>query len=808
VGGLWHDVRYAIRLLKRAPRNTAIAVTILALGIGANTAMFSAIDHVLLRPLPFPDAARLLRVRDAVTSTDGQSHPFNMMSRDVIALRAHDEVFDNLIALGGASMTLLGADRPERVSVVLQSDGAEATLGVRPVVGRGFTAEEQRRGLSSGVAIVSDSLWRTHFGGSPSALGATFRLDDRSYTLIGVMPPQYAFPYHAQFWLPATLDPADRSQDFAVFGHMRPGFTVQQVRTALQSVASDMRRQYPQLQAGFGFEVMTIRQNLVGNQDGTLRALTMIVTFLLLTACINVATLMLARSVTRRREFAVRALLGASRARHLRQLLAESLVLAAIGCGAGLLLAEWLSVFTATLIPSVLSEQLGLATLRTDWHVALFAASASALSAVVAAVIPAFGSWNAYPLAALADGGRAMTAGPSGRRLLGTLIVAETAVTLVLLAGAGLMIQNFLRLRSLDLGFTPQGLLTLEITPSIAYPSPAARSQLIRRIVEEARAASGVADAGVTTVNPLGGGTWGSPVIPEDAAAGDPNAVFTVNYRLITPRLLETMGIPLVQGRAFGDQDREDSVPVAIVSAQMARRFWPNEEALGKRLRLARAGTPWVTIVGVAGNVSDAHDPGVPVETWYLPFAQQAASPAAEHVYVMARGGGDPLALVSPIERAIWRVDKTLAPYNVSAMDRYYAESIGRERLGAGFMLALAAFGLLLSALGVYGVMAFSVAQRIPEIGIRMALGGQPGDILPLVLQRGMGQICAGIGLGVAAAAVLNRVLTSILTEIGPLDSPVLAGAAGLIFAVAMVASVVPALRAAHLDPVAALKSD
>jgi putative ABC transport system permease protein len=552
---------------------------------------------------------------------------------------------------------------------------------------------------------------------------------------------------------------------------------------------------------------MTIRENLVGNQDGTLRALTMIVTFLLLTACINVATLLLARSVTRRREFSIRAVLGASRARHIRQLLAESLVLAAIGCGAGLLLAEWLSVLTASLIPSVLSEQLGLATLRTDWHVALFAASLSALSAVVAAVIPAFGSWNTQPQAALADGGRSMTAGPGGRRLLGALIVAETGLTLVLLAGAGLMIQNFLRLRSLDLGFNPRGLLTLEMTPApLAYPSAAARSQLIGRIVEETRAAPGVANAGVTTVNPLGGGTWGSPVITEDAH--DPAAVFNVNYRLITPQLLETMGIPIVAGRGFNDQDRPDGVPVAVVSAQMARRFWPKEDALGQRLRIARAGTPWVTIVGVAGNVSDAHDPGVPAETWYLPFAQQAASPAAEHVHLMARSTADPLALVTAVEQAIWRVDKTLAPYNVSAMDRYYSASIGRERLGAGFMLGFAAFGLVLSALGVYGVMAFSVAQRKVEIGIRMALGGRPGDILPLVLRRGVLLIALGIGLGVAASAGLNRVLASILTEIGPLDSPVLAGAAGLILIAGVVAALVPALRAAHLDPVVAMKSE
>jgi predicted permease len=331
---------------------------------------------------------------------------------------------------------------------------------------------------------------------------------------------------------------------------------------------------------------------------------------------------------------------------------------------------------------------------------------------------------------------------------------------------------------------------------------------LIRRIAEEARTVPGVADAGITTVNPLGGGTWGSPIITEDAAATDATAVFNVNYRLITPRLLEAMGIPLVAGRTFGDQDREDRVPVAIVSAQMARRFWPNADAIGKRLRIARNGTAWVTVVGVAGNVSDAHDPGVPAETWYLPFAQQAGSPAAEHVYLMARALGDPLALVSALEQAIWRVDKTLAPYNITALDRYYADSISRERLGAGFMLAFAAFGLCLSALGVYGVMAFSMAQRTAEIGIRIALGGRPADILPLVLRQGLRLVGLGIIVGIAASAALNRVLTSLLTEIRALDSPVLAAAAGLILMAGIAAAAIPSLRAARMDPVAAMKSD
>ena len=543
--GLSQDLRYAVRLLKRAPRNAAVSVAILALGIGANTAMFSAVNHLLLRPLPFPDGERLIRVRDAVTSADGELRAFNMSSRNVVALRAHADVFDGVVAFSANNMTLLGGDAPERVSVVLQSDGIEQTLAVRPIIGRGFTADEQRRGIDSGVALASYGIWQSHFGGSPDALGTSFSLDARRFTLIGVLPQGYAYPYGAQFWIPTVLDPSDRAGNFAVFARMRPGVTLAQVRVALPIVAAQIRKAYPDTWASYGFEVMTLRENLLANQDGPIRALTSIVMFVLMTACINVATLLLARSVTRRREFAIRAVLGATRARHLRQLLAESLVLAALGCAAGVLLAEWLSPLTAQLIPTDISEQLGLATLHTDWRVAGFAIAVSLASAIVAGLIPAFGSWRADPQPVLADGGRTIGGSRSGRRLLGALIVSETALTLVLLAGAGLVIQNFARLRSLDVGFAARGLLTMSLAPSpAAHPAGSARAALVRQIVEQVEATPGVTAAAVTTVNPIGGGTAGAAVITEESAARDPNAVFNINHRLITPASARDDGDP------------------------------------------------------------------------------------------------------------------------------------------------------------------------------------------------------------------------------------------------------------------------
>jgi len=807
---LWSDLKYACRVLRRSPVNTIIAAAILALGIGANTAMFSAINQVLLRRLPFSDPDRLVRIRDRVVDSSGQVHPFNMPARHILGLRARAAIFDGVAAFSGGSMTLEGADIPERVSVVLESDSGADTLGVPVLAGRPFTEAERREGLASGVTVISHAMWTARFGGRLDAIGRTVRLDGRPFVVVGIMPPQYAFPYDAQFWMPIALDAGDQVRDFAVFARRRPGVTMAQTRDALDSIAAEVRREAgADTGPNFGFDVITIRQNLLDNEDAPLRALTDLVAVLLLVACVNVATLLLARSASRRREFAIRAALGASRGRHLRQLLAESLALAALGCGGGLLLAAWIEPLTARLFPHVLRGQLGIAAAQIDTRVLAFALAASVASAVVAGLIPGFGSWRAEPNVALSEGGRGATGGPGRRHMLGTLIVAETGLTLVLLVGAGLVIRNFVRLQQTPLGFQGRGLVATELTfPPGRYGAAAARIEAVTNIVEQVRAVPGVKGAAITTVNPLGGGTWGASAITEQAAA-DPAASINVNHRLITPGLLETMGIPLLRGRAFGADDRASTQPVVIVSDLLARHAWPSQDAIGKRIRIARDGAPWLTVVGVAGNVDDAHDPGVPRETWYVPYAQAAGTAAAEHVYVMTRAaGGDALALVSPVGHAIVAVDRTLAPYGAVAMDRYRDESIGRERTSATLMTGLGGFGLLLAALGVYGVMAFSVSQRTAEIGIRMALGAGTRDILPLVLGRALWLVAGGVVVGGLGALALSQVLAGLLTEVGRADLVTFAGAAALVVAAAALACLVPALVAARLDPVAALRRD
>ena len=805
---LLQDFRFAFRLLRRSPRDTIIAAGIFALGVGANTAMFSAVRHVLWQPFPFKDETRLIRLREMVTGVDGADHPFNMSSAAILAVRDEAaDVFDAVAAQSGQNMTLAGADLNERVRVVLQTGGIDETLGVEPIVGRGFTADDAQRGLDAGVALVSHAMWQTRFGGTAAIVGSRVQLDDRTFTIVGVMPPQYAFPYTAQFWLPWRLDPGDRTRDFAVWAHERAGATAAQVRGAADRAAAKIRHDRPDLPARYSLEIRTLRESLLDNEERPLLAVTEIVGFMLLIASVNVATLLLARAATRRREFAVRAALGQSRGRLIGQLLAESVALASIGCAGGLLLTVWLAPLTASLVPHVLHGQLGLTSPRTDWRVALFAVASSAVSAIVAGLLPGLATLRTRPQAALADGGRTATGGATSHRMLGALIVAETALTLVLVAGAGLVIRNFIRLQTHPLGFEASGLLAIELTPPpAAYGDGGRRAELTRRLVDELSAVPGVARAGITTVNPLGGGTWGATLVTQEMIERAPGAVLNVNHRLITPGLLATMGTTIVRGRDFSRADRAGAPPVTIVSDLLARRLWPNQDAIGRRVRNARPGSPWATVVGVAADVNDSHDPGVPAETWYVPYEQHADSAAAEHLYLMIRDGGNPLALVGDVRRAVARVDRTLAPYDPVAMDAYRTESIARERASAGFMIGFGVFGLLLAALGVYGVMALGVAQRTVEFGIRMALGARASDILPLVLRRSLALVSAGIGVGVVVAAVLNRVIASLLTGIGGFDPATLAVAAALMLATAIVACLIPALAAQRLDPVTALR--
>ena len=804
---LLQDIRFSFRTLRKSPGFAAVAILTLALGIGGTTSIFGLVNTVFLRPLPFPDSARIARVLETLTAPDGHRSTFSVHCQSILAIRQQNGAFDNMVALAGQSMTLLGQGAPERVSVVYQSAGWDSTLGVTPMLGRGLTPREEAQGTESGVALLSYGLWQTRFGGTSSILKTSVNLDGQTYRIVGVLPRGFRFPYNADFWIPTVINPADKITEYAVFAHLRPGITRAQAQANLDRIATRIRLQFPATAPGFGLGMITFRENLVGNQDGPMLALLSAVGFLLLMACINVANLLLSRSVTRTREFAIRSALGATRRRQLQQVLVESGLLAGSGCTLGIVLAGWLDPFIRMLAPINFTSQLSMAHTQMNLRVLSFALFVSFASGIFSGAAPAFASLRALENS-LHQAGRSGTGGRSTTRVLDAFVVAEVAVALVLLVGAGVMIGNFDRLEHRQLGFNAHNLVVLSITPSDAYfPLGPRRAQLFRRVLGEVQRTPGVEAAGLTTVNPLGGGTWSTSVIVQGMETASNDSAYYLNHRLISPELFGAMRIPILRGRSFTEQDNEHSSPVAIVSQQTAERFWPRQDALGKQIRIARPNSPWLTVVGVVGNVYDVGDPGDPTETWYLPYAQNSSSAAAESVYLMVRAHSS-AALVSGVEQAIWRVDKSLAAYDVSAMDDYYSDSLERDRLGAQVMIAFGVFGLLLAALGVYGVMAFGVARRTREIGIRLALGADQHAVRRIILRRGMRLAAVGLLLGILAAAALNRMLASLLTAVRPLEFTVLGITAVILLGVAFAACYVPAHRAMGVNPIVALRHE
>jgi putative ABC transport system permease protein len=795
------DLRLGIRSLRRNAGFSAAALLTLALGIGGTCAIFGVLNAVFLRPLPFADEARLVRLRDFAAAPGGAISPFNITGLHFLEIAAQTKTLSALTAQRGRGAILTGGDHPERIDAVLLSPGSLGVLGVQPALGRAFLPAEEKDGEDAGVAMISAALWQGRLGGDPAIIGKTLQLDGRTLRIVGLLPAGYRFPYRADVWLPARIDPAS-PDDYAVFARLAPGRTLGEARAELKAIASRIQERDPRRFPGYGILAAPMRESLIGDQDRLALALLSVLGLFLLLACVDVAMLLFARSVSRQHEFALRSALGASRGRQIRQLLTESTLLAVLGGALGTVLAANFGPALWALVPSNLSEQLGLAEAPFDPRVLAFALFVSLVSALFAGAFPAFQSTRL-------DLQTVLRASPQGtdtgerRRLLGFFVSGQIAVAMVLLSGAGLVIENFRLLSGIDPGFDERQLLTAEIElPRMRYSQAARRASLVAELSTRLSSSPGVAAAGIITMNPLRGTTWSAPVIAEAQEEGQAASIY---HRLMTPGLLAAMRIPLLRGRDVSAFDGPAAPPVAIVSARLAARLWPGEDPLGKRLRIARQGSPWRTVIGVAGDLRERFDVR---EAWYLPYAQNAESPAAEVLELMVRSRAEAASLGEVVRNAVALADRELPVSGMETMERIRNETLTQERVAAQTVSLFAILGLALAAIGTYGMVAYATARRTREFAIRVALGAAPRSLARLVMGQGIIMAAGGVLAGTAAAVALHRIAASQLSQLARSDPRIYAGVSALLLIIAVVAIWIPARRAFRVDPAIALRAE
>ena len=815
MSNIFQDIRYALRQLLKNPGFSAIAVLTLALGIGANTAIFSVVNGVLLRPLPFRDPDRIVRIwhTPPAKSFPGMSF-FSVSAANYFDWQRDNHVFARMAIYNHRGFALTGVAEPEQVDAGAVSSDFFETLGVPPLLGRVFSGEEDQPGHTN-VLVLSYRFWQEHFGANPGIVGHDVTLDGQNYLVAGVMPESFRFPEFAQVWTPMGWTDRERAvrgeHHSVVIARLKPGVDIQRAQAEMDTISRRLEQLYPADNKGWGARVVPLHEDLVRDIRPALLVLLGAVAFVLLIACANVANLALARTLARQKEIAIRAALGASSWRVLRQVLTESLLVGVVGGALGLIAAP----FGQRLILAFLGNQMpGALTVHLDVRVLAFTACISLLTGIFAGVLPAMRLAKSDLNHALKQGlGRtdSSSASPGARRIL---VAAEVALSLVLLVGAGLMIRSFQQLQSVAPGFESRGVLT--ITAAVArakFPQPVQFINFFEQVLGRVRALPGVESAGLIDDLPLDPDGSHQPIAiegqPEVRMADQPE----VDVRLISTGYLEAMHIPLLRGRDFGDEDVSGRPASILISESMAQRFWPGENPIGKRLALTFFPERIREVVGVVGDVKlDGLDQARPSTTLYVPLDQISASGPngwdSFPLTLVVRSATAPGNMVSAVTRAIHEVDGTVPVRDVFTMDDFVAKSLSQPRFNMLLLGVFAALALLLAAMGIYSVLSYSVRQRVPEIGIRLALGARMSDVLRLVVMEGMKPTLVGAVIGVVAALALGRLVARLIFEVKPTDPVTFLVVAAVLAVIALLASVVPAYRASKVDPVIALRNE
>jgi predicted permease len=806
---LLQDLRYAARLLAKHPGFTFAAALCLALGIGANSAIFSVVDAVLLRPLPYPEPERLVAVWNQMTRRDLPR--LWASDAEFLDFRARNEVFSELAGYyQPTNLILTGREEPERLPTAIVSADFFPALGVKAEVGRLFLPQEDTPG-NEAVVVLTNGLWKRRFGGDRGIVGQTLNLSGNSFTVVGILPESFRFfPREVELVVPLALDPAKldprTSRYLFLLGRLKPGVSVAAAQESITLLASRFQQEHPDVypaDSGWGMLLVPLREEVVGDVRPLLTLLLGAVSLVLLIACVNVANLLLARAAIRQREVALRTAIGASRTRLLRQLLTETLLLALIGGGLGLVLGAWgvralLSVYRDGLPRAA---EVGL-----DARVFLFTLAASLVAGLVSGLLPALLGSRSALHETLKQGGRSGGGNLALRRLHATLVVAEVALALVLLVAAGLVVRSFARLQQVDPGFRPDQVVTMRLSlPSSRYAEEEKQRAFYRDLVARVGALPGVTAAGAVSNLPLSGsefmgGYQAEGITPEKE--GDPIA----DWRSVTPGYFDALRIPLLQGRTFTDGDHDQAQRVVVVDDQLVRRIWGEQDPLGRRLRLSGLGddAPWLTVVGVVRHVQHY---GLDVESreqLYLPFPQFPQRGG----YLAVRTALEPGAAVTAVRSELREIDRDLPVSEIHPLADLLAESLAPRRFSLFLFALFAAVALALSAVGIYGVLAYSVAQRTREIGLRQALGARQGSILSLVVGQAMKMAAVGVVLGLAGSLVLGRFLGSVLFEVAADDPFTLAAVSLFLLLIALVASYLPAARALRVAPVEALRAE